>query len=236
MRVGTIVSHDMRPTPVACAERTCDGPLVRGPQKVLPLALALAGIAITPRAEGQERKAACARTGSRTIIATAKVRVYEVRNGDTATMYGCRKSTGRRVKLDTRGGDGYTVSDTYDRVQVADNQVSWVSTVTDQGCKADCPPGVGTPQVRIAVANVATRRFRSVAAAPIGSAVVLSGQGGVAWAQRGSVAGVVEIHASERAGSNRVIDSGAIEVASLAIEITIISWTRDGVERFARLR
>jgi len=111
-----------------------------------------------------------------------------------------------------------------------------VSTVTDQGCKADCPPGVGTPQVRIAVANVATRRFRSVAAAPIGSAVVLSGQGGVAWAQRGSVAGVVEIHASARAGSNRVIDSGAIEVASLAIEITIISWTRDGVERFARLR
>jgi len=203
---------------------------------VLLLVLAIAGFAFTPRAEGRERKATCARTDSRTIVATAKVRVYEVRRGDAATMHGCRKSTGRRVRLDTRGGDGYTVSDTYDRVQVAGNQVSWVSTVTDQSCKADCPPGVGTPRVRIAVADVATRRSRSVAAAPIGSAVVLSVEGGVAWAQRGSVAGVVEIRASVRAGSTRVVDSGAIEVASLTIERTIISWTRDGVERFARLR
>ena len=35
---------------------------------------------------------------------------------------------------------------------------------------------------------------------------------------------------------NRLLDSGTIDPASLAIEITIISWTRDGLERFARLR
>lgn len=203
---------------------------------VLALATLTAGLAITPAAQGRARKAVCERASSETIVATRKVRVYEVEKGDATTMYGCRKSTGRRVKLDTKSSDGFTQDDTYDRVQVVDNQVSWVSTLTDQSCKADCPPGVGTPQVRIAVRSLSTRKFRSVVAAPLGDAIVLSGNGGVAWAAQGSAPGVVDIHASVRGTEDRVIDSGDIDADSLAIEITIISWTRDGAERFARLR
>ena len=65
---------------------------------------------------------------------------------------------------------------------------------------------------------------------------MLSRLGGVAWAVRDAVSGGVEIHASLRTGDDRVIDSGNIDPKSLAIEITIISWMRDGVEQFARLR
>ncbi len=211
---------------------------MRGPSRLLPLALATvtAGLAIAPGADGRERRATCARPGSHTVLATAAVRVYELRRSAATTLHGCRRSTGRRMLLDTKGGDGYTTDDTYDRVRIAGDHVAWVSTVTDQSCKADCPPGFGTPRVRIAVADLASRRTRSLAATPIGRAIVLSREGGVAWAQQGSAPGVVEIRASARRGSERVVDSGAVEPASLAIEITIISWVRDGVERFARLR
>lgn len=199
-------------------------------------ATTIAGLATAGGAEGRTRKAPCTKANSDTIVATTKVRVYEVERGDTTTMFGCRKRTGRSVKLDTKSGDGLTTEDTYDRVQIVDDQVSWVSTLTDQSCKADCPPGVGTPQIRIAVKSVKTRKFRSVVAAPIGDAIVLSRTGGVAWAAQGPAPEVVEIHASPQGAEDRVIDSGGIEAASLAIEITIISWTRDGTERFARLR
>jgi len=151
-------------------------------------------------------------------------------------MYGCRRSTGRRVKLDTKSSDGITNEDTYDRVQIVDNHVSWVSTLIDQSCKAACPPGFDAPTIRIAVKSISTRKFRSVVAAPIDDAIVLSAKGAVAWAAKGSAPGVVEIHASPRGTEDRIVDSGNINTGSLAIEISIISWMRDGAERFARLR
>jgi len=203
---------------------------------LLALAALAAGLLISPAAEGRARKAPCAKAKSKTLAQTRTVRVYEVDRGDDGTLYGCRKSTGRSIKLDTRSDDGFTTSDTYDRVQIFDNQVSWVSTVTERSCKADCPPGVGTPKVRIAVRNLKTRAFRSVPAAPLGDAVVLSTNGGVAWAAQGAAPGVVDIHASARGEEDRVIDSGNIDAKTLRIEITIISWTRDGAERFVRLR
>ena len=63
----------------------------------------------------------------------------------------------------------------------------------------------------------------------------MSSRGGVAWASRSGDTGPVEIRASARAGDDRVLDRGNIDPNSLGIEITILSWTRDGIERFARL-
>lgn len=71
---------------------------------------------------------------------------------------------------------------------------------------------------------------------PLSRALVLSQGGGLAWASRSGETGPVEIRASVREGDNRVLDSGNIDPGSLAVEITIISWKRDGLERFARLR
>jgi hypothetical protein len=48
--------------------------------------------------------------------------------------------------------------------------------------------------------------------------------------------GLVEIHTSVSGTEDEVVDSGIIDPATLAIEITIISWVRDGAERYARLR
>ncbi len=38
------------------------------------------------------------------------------------------------------------------------------------------------------------------------------------------------------ARGTRVLDTGTIAPSSLRAEISIVSWVRDGVERFARLR
>ena len=102
--------------------------------------------------------------------------------------------------------------------------VAYGATFTDVSCKADCPPDHQDRVRTIEVYNVRTRRARTVQdGAPLGGALVLSSRGGVAWASRSTATGPVEMRASARAGDNRVIDSGAIDPKSLAIEITIIS-------------
>ncbi|HEX8102637.1 MAG TPA: hypothetical protein VF533_08505 [Solirubrobacteraceae bacterium] len=194
--------------------------------------IAVAAVAATPASAA---KRTCKAKHSSTIAQNRSVRVYEVAKDDGSTLYGCRKSNGRKYKLDTASDDGFTESDTYDRVRLNGTQVAWVSTLTDQSCKADCPPGFDPTTVRIGVADVKARTSRSVPAEPVGDALVVTTTGAVAWAA-GPGAGVTEIHASIRGAEDQVVDTGAIDAASLGVELTIISWTRDGVERFARLR
>ena len=70
----------------------------------------------------------------------------------------------------------------------------------------------------------------------MGDAVVVSINGGLAWAAAGASPGVVDIHVSNEGQEDQIIDSGATDPKSLDIEKTIISWARDGAEHFARLR
>lgn len=41
---------------------------------------------------------------------------------------------------------------------------------------------------------------------------------------------------AEDSAGRRTLDSGAIDPKTLAVELTIVSWTKAGEERFARLR
>ena len=63
--------------------------------------------------------------------------------------------------------------------------------------------------------------------------VVLVRNGGVAWLS--PAPGGSQLNAADTTG-RRILDVGAIAPGSLRAEISIISWVRDGVERFARLR
>ncbi len=49
------------------------------------------------------------------------------------------------------------------------------------------------------------------------------------------LAGVQQLTVADRDGT-RVLDSGNIAPASVRAEISIVSWSRDGIEHFARLR
>ena len=202
-------------------------------------AIAVVSAPIAPAKQG----ATCKRAHSRTIAQNRQVRVYEVKRSSVTTLYACRRSSGRHARLarafpllgSDDGQEIYSAA-SFDRVRLRGLYVAWASTFTDASCKAACPPDYDGTSESIKVYNVRRRRERTVAGFPLGEALVLSKFGGVAWASRTSTTGRVEIRGSARSGDNRVFDSGDIDPSSLAIEITIISWTRDGQEQFARLR
>ena len=61
---------------------------------------------------------------------------------------------------------------------------------------------------------------------------MVSPLGRVAWASRANQSAPVVINGSARGSGSIVLDRGAIDPASLRIELSIVSWVRDGVERF----
>jgi hypothetical protein len=217
------------------------GPISPGRRTLaLPLALAVFAVALVvaaPAGASAKRRAACKPPHSRTVVQNRLARVYEVDVSKGTNLYGCRRSTGKRILLDYAFDDGYVTSGDYGNVRLSGLSVAWSSSFTDISCKAACPPGYNGTSYSIGAADLRRRKSWSVPGGkPIGSALVVSRAGGVAWASQRDAASPVEIHASLGAGDDRVLDSGNIDPASLAIEITIISWMHDGVERFARLR
>jgi hypothetical protein len=201
---------------------------------LLALAFAVSATVCAPVADAA-RKPTCKWARSKTVRQNDIVRVYEVRKGEYTTLYGCRKSTGKHMKLDVLFDDGYVLFGSYSKVRLNRWHVAWFSTFTDISCKAACPPGYDSTKSSIHAADVRTRRSRSIAGTPVGKALVVSRTGGVAWASQAGPGAPVEIRASD-AGGERVVDSGNIDAASLAIELTIVSWKHNGIEQFARLR
>ncbi|MEA2421975.1 MAG: hypothetical protein QOF55_1074 [Thermoleophilaceae bacterium] len=196
----------------------------------------LAGLLTAAPAADAKSASSCARAGSKTLVQNSKVRVYRVGSGTNKTLNACRRSTGRRVQLAAAFDDGFVTSASFADVRLSGLFVAWSETATDLSCKADCPPGYQPTTRAIGVYDMGHRRSRSVAGYPAMGALVLSRFGGVAWAAQAGSAGPVEIRGSVRSGDDRLLDSGNIDPKTLAIEITIISWTRDGEEHFARLR
>jgi predicted secreted protein len=193
-------------------------------------------LGVTVSVQGAASAARCAKAGSKTLAQNGSVRVYQTGKGVNTSLFACRRSTGKKTKLATAFDDGFTSSASYGDVRLAGLFVALSYTATDNSCKADCPPGYEPTTNSIGVFDAAKRTTRVIDGYPVGDALVLSRNGGVAWAAQNASTGPVEIHASVRKGDDRVLDSGAIDPKTLAIEITIISWTKDGEESFARLK
>jgi hypothetical protein len=195
--------------------------------------------AVLPAAADAKRRPSCERAGSRTVAQNRLARVFEVKIQDGARLYGCLRSSGRRVALETAYDDFYTTSYGYSRVRLAGRYVAWLYEITDVSCKADCPPWYDTHREHLSVYDLRRRTRRQVDGDLLGEALVLAPSGGIAWASRGTGGSGIEIHASDRAG-DRVLDSGDIPPESLraecSMECSVISWLKDGEERFARLR
>lgn len=179
----------------------------------------------------------CKVTGSKTVRQNPNWRLYEKTSGEETTLYTCNRSTGRKTAMAVASDDGLTNSQAYADVRLNGNFAGWTYTVIDNSCKANCPPDYDSTTVTVSVYNLATRKIRRVAVEPLPNTLVVGVNGSAAWILTGTTANTLDIQASVRAGEAiRTIDSGAIDSQSLAIEQTIISWTRDGAERFARLR
>jgi hypothetical protein len=139
------------------------------------------------------------------------------------------------MKLDVLFNDGYVFIRQLFQVEAEPLARGLAFDVYGRQLQGGMPPGYTGTKSSIHAADVRTRRSRKIAGTPVGQALVVSRTGGVAWASQAGPGGPVEIHASDAAGE-RVVDSGNIDAASLAIEWTIVSWKRDGIEQFARLR
>jgi hypothetical protein len=151
--------------------------------------------------------------------------------------YGCRRASGKRTFLYEAYDDDYTSSAFWGDVRLNGRFVAWSWGTYDISCKADCPPGYNPRNSGISVFDLRRRRGRTVTPTnPVGGALVVSRGGGLAWLTRGPSGGPADLHVSLRLSDDRVIDSGDIDPKSLRVELTIISWVRDGVERFVRLR
>ena len=208
----------------------------------LVLGTLIAAAAAAP-AEGAKHKPqpSCAKKGSKTLLRSHDARVFTARGqsagGDPSTvLYGCLTSAGRKIELSERFDDGYYVSETFSSVRLAGRYVAWHATTTDSACSkyAQCPPGYQPTRSTLHVYDLKRRRSVRVISGQVRDpGVVLVRNGGVAWlspATSGS-----QLNAADSTGQ-RVLDAGAIAPGSLHAEISIISWVRDGIERFARLR
>jgi hypothetical protein len=205
------------------------------------MAAILLASAVPAQAAKRKAKPSCAKKGSRTVLRGPGVRVFTApgrsEGEDVERLYGCLSANGRKQVLAESSDDGYVTSSGYDDVQLAGRYVAWHSSATDVSCKADCPPGYNPTRDGVEVYDL--RRRRSVRTVLLLTpytqfSLALAHNGGAAWLSH-TTPGPQQLNVADRGGL-RVLDTGAILAGSLTAEISIISWVRDGVERFARLR
>ena len=127
-------------------------------------ALALVLVAVLPAEAATKKDPSCKRAGSRTVAQNDFARVYEVKSPEAERrLYGCRRSTGKRVLLDTAGDDftEYLITD-YENVRLAGAHVAWASSSVDYSCKAACPPGYDGKSVSVRVYDLKRRAERAI--------------------------------------------------------------------------
>ena len=216
---------------------------------IVSLSLSLAAVSpVSPASASKHKvKPSCAKQGSKTLRRGLGVRVFTAaaRSGGqkVVRLYGCLSANGRKQVLSERSDDAYVTRSGFDDVRLAGRYVGWHSFATDVSCKVDCPPDYNAKRESVIVYDLRRRRMarRSVLSSATGASLgytaaslALTQRGGLAWLSPGTP-GPQQLIVAD-GGGRRVLDTGAIAATSLRAEISIVSWIRDGVERFARLR
>jgi hypothetical protein len=206
---------------------------------IAPAALILALVAALPAtAPAATKERSCAAKGSKTVAKNRLARVY-TRPGRRGTdqvgrLYGCLRSTGRPLRLDTALDDEYVTAQAYNAVKLNGRFVAWQRSSYDASCKADCPPGYETTKVSLRVANLRTRRKRAVEGnLGEGTALVVTRTGAIAWIQPGSP---VSVRAADADGSRVLYAGDDIDGASLSLRGSTVGWIAGGTPMSAELR
>jgi len=190
------------------------------------------GAAAPADAAKRRPKPSCSAKGSETVARGSGVRVFTLPGkGDVVQrLYGCVAANGRKQLLTESSDDQYVTSSGFGDVRLSGRYVAWHSSATDVSCKADCPAGYDATSESVIVHDLVRRRTarRAVVATYTARSLVLTQRGAVAWLSGD------KLLAADRRGT-RVLDTGTIAPSSVRAEISIVSWLRDGVERFARL-
>jgi hypothetical protein len=202
--------------------------------RLLPL-IFLAGLALAPAADA---KPTCSVSGSKTVASNSATRVYTVKSGRADygdVLLGCLRSNGKRLRLAENYDDGLYVTSVFSKVRLNGRFVAWEEDSSDVSCKADCPPGYDPSTETLSAVDLSSRRKRTIAAAAVADALVVSRSGGLAWVGQGQGALVVNV-APAGAREYAPVDSGDVDPASLRLRGSVLSWLNAGVEKSATLR
>jgi hypothetical protein len=189
------------------------------PRLILLLALALLAVAAdTAAASSDERRRACAKRGV-TVASSPAARVFEVRRGDTHTLYACLRATGRRQSLVSWYSCDCSVAD-----EPAPDAELMAARFVLLSEYPSCGPFECTTPTTYTLRDL--RSKREVYPRDDVSQVV-TGAGFFAYSD-GRVVMV-------RGRSQRVLDEGpGVEPGSLAVAGDRLYWIRDGEPQLAR--
>jgi hypothetical protein len=195
--------------------------------------LVLAGLTVAAApAPASAAKARCAAKRSHTVAKNRLVRVYFISRNGQRRLKGCLRASGRRVLVVKEYDDGYVESGAYRDVRLAGRFVAVVFDATDVSCKAACPPDYEATQTSIVISDIRTRRDRTTRTHEVPGSLRLATAGVAAWLA--PIAGGSELHAYDGTGEP-VLDSGAIDPASVALAGLRLSWASAGLARSAEL-
>ena len=198
--------------------------------------LVLAGLVVVaaPRRRAPPaKKARCAAKRSHPVAKNRLVRVYSVRRNGNRRLTGCLRATGRKLLVVKEYDDGYVESGVYRDVRLAGRFVAVVFDATDVSCKAACPPDyeadpdLGRHQRHPHAAGPDHAHARAVP-----GSLRLSTAGVAAWLA--PIEGGLELHGYDGTGEP-VLDSGAIDPASVKLAGLQLTWANAGAPRSAAL-
>ena len=148
-------------------------------------------------------------------------------------LHGCWRSTGRKLLVAAEYDDGYVTSGAYRDVVLAGRFVALVFDATDISCKASCPPDYDATKTQVTIRDVKRRRSRFTLSDVTPRSLRLSTAGVAAWLA--PVAAGAEVRAIDAGGLGRLLDTGTIDVASLALRGVRLDWVNAGVPKTADL-
>jgi hypothetical protein len=206
---------------------------------LLAAAFVLAFAAAIPSSSSAatSKKHRCTAKGAETVKKNRYGRVFTTpgRDGEiVARLWGCLYKAGRRVPLDTALDDDYVTQESFNAVKLNRNRVAWQHTRVDISCKADCPPGYDPDSAELRVANLRTRRIRTVPGElGEGTALVVTRTGAIAWIQPGTP---VSVRASDADGTRVLYAGDDIDGGSLSLSGNTVAWVAGGQTKSAPLR
>jgi hypothetical protein len=193
---------------------------------VVPV-LMLAALALLAPAAPAAKRARCAVKGSHTVAKSRLVRAYVKRDREgNRRLYGCVRKTGRKLLVAAEYDDQYVTSGVYRDVRLEGRFVAVVFEATDVSCKAACPPGYETTQTSVVVRDIRARKSRIARSLASHGTLQLSDRGFAAWLA--PVDDGAELRVIDGAGLGRVVDTGAIDPASVALPGRELEWVKDG--------
>jgi len=200
---------------------------------IAPVVLAgLVVIAAPAPASGAGKQARCAVKRSHTVAKNRLVRVYYVSRNGNRRLTGCLRATGRKRLVVREYDDGYVESGAFRDVRLAGRFVAVVYEATDVSCKAACPPDYEATQTSVVISDVRSRRDRTTLTQAQKGSLRLSTAGVAAWLA--PIEGGLELHGYD-GGGERVLDSGAIDPAAVALAGLRLTWANAGAPRSAAL-